>query len=151
MAILSTVKKILPYIKTATGYVLCRLSSQGVEMDDGTTLQDSYESLNNTITLFKDRDSTVENSPASSGRTLKIYNATDNLMYGCYDEGLYIVNGYSAGAPNDWGGSCLTTLVRGSNGSVTQIVKTFFSADCKVYVMRQSKNGDVEQNWTTQS
>ena len=46
MAILSTIKKVLPYIKTATGYVLCRLSSQAVEMDDGTTLQESYDSLN---------------------------------------------------------------------------------------------------------
>lgn len=49
MAILSTIKKVLPYIKTATGYVLCRLSSQAVEMDDGTTLQESYDSLNSKI------------------------------------------------------------------------------------------------------
>ena len=46
MAILSTIKKVMPYLKTATGYVLCRLSSQAVEMDDGTTLQESYDSLN---------------------------------------------------------------------------------------------------------
>ncbi|MBM6686918.1 hypothetical protein H9X90_04870 [Faecalicatena contorta] len=50
MAILSTIKKVLPYIKTATGYVLCRLSSQAVEMDDGTTLQESYDSLNSKMT-----------------------------------------------------------------------------------------------------
>ena len=49
MAILSTIKKVMPYLKTATGYVLCRLSSQAVEMDDGTTLQESYDSLNSKI------------------------------------------------------------------------------------------------------
>ena len=49
MAILDTVKKIIPYIKTATGYVLCRLSSQAVEMDDGTVLQDKIESMDTAI------------------------------------------------------------------------------------------------------
>lgn len=49
MAILSTVKKIIPYLKTATGYVLYRLSSQAVEMDDGTILQDKIESMDSTI------------------------------------------------------------------------------------------------------
>lgn len=49
MAILSTVKKIIPYIKEATGYVLCRISSQAVEMDDGTLLQDKIESMDTKI------------------------------------------------------------------------------------------------------
>lgn len=49
MAILGTVKKIIPYLKTATGYVLYRLSSQAVEMDDGTILQDKIETMDNTI------------------------------------------------------------------------------------------------------
>ena len=39
MSISSTVKKVMPYLKTASGYVLHRLSSQAVEMDDGTTLE----------------------------------------------------------------------------------------------------------------
>lgn len=45
MAILSTVKKVIPYIKEAAGYVLCHISSQAVEMDDGTLLQDKIESM----------------------------------------------------------------------------------------------------------
>ena len=49
MAILDTVKKIIPYIKTATGYVLYRWSSQAVEMDDGTLLQDKIESMDSEI------------------------------------------------------------------------------------------------------
>lgn len=52
MAILSTVKKFLPYVKTATGYVLYRLSSQAVQMDDGNTLQAAYNSLNSKILNF---------------------------------------------------------------------------------------------------
>ena len=114
---------------------------------DSLVVKEMNENLNTLI----DRDSTNENSPASNGRTLKVYNATVNITYGCYDEGLYIVNGYTEGAPNDWGGACLTTLIREGSGAVRQIVKTMFSADCKVYVMRQSKDGTVEQNWTAQS
>lgn len=53
MAILSTVKKFLPYVKTATGYVLYRLSSQAVQMDDGNTLQAAYNSLNSKIVVVK--------------------------------------------------------------------------------------------------
>lgn len=49
MAILSTVKKVIPYIKEAAGYVLCHISSQAVEMDDGTLLQDKIESMDSEI------------------------------------------------------------------------------------------------------
>ena len=49
MAILDTVKKVIPYIKEATGYVLCNISSQAVEMDDGTLLQDKIESMDTKI------------------------------------------------------------------------------------------------------
>lgn len=49
MAILDTVKKVIPYIKEATGYVLCNISSQAVEMDDGTLLQDKIESMDSEI------------------------------------------------------------------------------------------------------
>ena len=49
MAILDTIKKIIPYIKTSAGYVACRLSSQAVEMDDGTVLQDKIESMDTSI------------------------------------------------------------------------------------------------------
>ena len=49
MSISDTVKKVMPYLKTASGYVLHRLSSQAVEMDDGTTLEQKVTSLNSLI------------------------------------------------------------------------------------------------------
>ena len=49
MSISSTVKTIMPYLKTASGYVLHRLSSQAVEMNDGTTLEQKVTSLNSLI------------------------------------------------------------------------------------------------------
>ncbi len=53
MAILSTVKKVIPYIKEAAGYVLCHISSQAVEMDDGTLLQDKIESMDSNLENLK--------------------------------------------------------------------------------------------------
>ena len=35
MSILDTIKKVMPYLKTDSGYVLWRLSSQAVGMVDG--------------------------------------------------------------------------------------------------------------------
>ncbi len=99
--------------------------------------------------VLQDSDSTIESSLASDGRSLKIYTSTENLTYGCWREGLYIVKGYSPGAPTNWGGTCLVTHLRNSDNSFGGYVKTMFSADCKIYVMRQSKDGTIEQNWTT--
>lgn len=73
MAILSTIKKVMPYLKTATGYVLCRLSSQAVEMDDGTTLQESYDSLNSKI-------SGAAGQIVWCGLLNLLYNRADNMQ-----------------------------------------------------------------------
>lgn len=61
MSISSTVKKIMPYIKTTSGYVLHRLSSQAVEMDDGTTLEEKVTALNNLISQKVDTSTVVNN------------------------------------------------------------------------------------------
>lgn len=61
MSISSTVKKVMPYLKTASGYVLHRLSSQAVEMDDGTTLEQKVTSLNNLISQKIDTSDVVNN------------------------------------------------------------------------------------------
>ena len=62
MAILSTVKKVIPYIKEAAGYVLCHISSQAVEMDDGTLLQDKIESMDSEIDGKANTSHTHDNS-----------------------------------------------------------------------------------------
>ena len=56
MSISSTVKKFMPYLKTAKDYVLYRLSSQAVEMDDGTTLEQKVTSLNSLIYTMRKFD-----------------------------------------------------------------------------------------------
>lgn len=61
MSISSTVKKVMPYLKTASGYVLHRLSSQAVEMDDGTTLEQKVTSLNSLISNKVDTSDVVNN------------------------------------------------------------------------------------------
>lgn len=61
MSISSTVKTIMPYLKTASGYVLHRLSSQAVEMNDGTTLEQKVTSLNSLISKKVDTSKIVNN------------------------------------------------------------------------------------------
>ena len=103
--------------------------------------------LNKSLDILNDEDLTNESTLASNGRALKIYTATENLTYGCWREGLYIVKGYLLGAPNNWGGSCLVVHLRNSDNSLGGYVKTMFSADCNVYEMRQDPDGTVTQNW----
>ena len=62
MAILDTVKKIIPYIKEATGYVLCHISSQAVEMDDGTLLQDKIESMDGVTSNIQNQINTLNSN-----------------------------------------------------------------------------------------
>ena len=71
MSISSTVKNIMPYLKTASGYVLHRLSSQAVEMDDGTTLEAKVTSLNNLISKKLNSANVVNNlTTTNSGYAL---------------------------------------------------------------------------------
>lgn len=128
----------------------------GVEMvpeiaPDVPEIMAQLEELNSKIGVLQDTDSTIESAIASNGRALKIYDATENVTYGCWGEGIYTVKPYVPGSPSNWGGMCLVTHIRDSNGAFDSYVKTFFSSDCKVYIMRQDKDGTVEQNWTAQS
>lgn len=118
---------------------------------DAQAVKEAHDSLNSKIEVLQDTDSTSESAIASNGRALKIYDATENVTYGCWGEGIYTVKPYVPGSPSNWGGMCLVTHVRDTGGGFNSYVKTFFSSDCKVYVMRQAKDGTVEQNWTAQS
>ena len=62
MSISNTVKKIMPYLRGASEYILLRLSSQAVEMDDGTTLEQKVTSLNSLIESKVDTSSVVNNA-----------------------------------------------------------------------------------------
>lgn len=122
---------------------------------DAQAVKEAHDSLNSKIGVLQDTDSTSGSAIASDGRALKIYDSErsggGNVTYGCWNEGMYSVRPYTPGAPSIWGGMCLVTHVRESSGAFNSYLKTFFSSDCKVYVMRQAKDGTVEQNWMAQS
>ena len=59
MAILDTIKRVVPYIKSSAGYILCRLSSNAVEMDDGNTLQEAYDTLNSKMPVIQSGTGTL--------------------------------------------------------------------------------------------
>ena len=108
----------------------------------------AVKELNSNIEILRDQDITTENSKASDGRALKIYAKGENVTYGCWEEGIHNVGGYTPGSPTDWGGSCFVTHMRNTDGSFRGYLKTFFGYDCKTYLMRQTADGTVEQNWT---
>ena len=92
--------------------------------------------------------SDINAATPTDGRALKLYSVTgQNLTYGCWNEGAYIVPGYCGGAPNNWGGICFVAHSRGSGHIMSYFVKTMFTADGSVFIMRQSPDGTVEQNW----
>ena len=83
-----------------------------------------------------------------SGRALKIYEATENLAYGCWNEGIYNYGRYYGnGAPSDWAGTMRTYPLKDTSGKIDGFVKIAWSAECKTYMMRQSADGTIEQAW----
>lgn len=83
-----------------------------------------------------------------SGRALKIYEATENLVYGCWAEGIYNYGKYYGnGAPSDWAGTMRTYPLKNTSGKIDGFVKIAWSAECKMYMMRQSAGGAIEQDW----
>ena len=115
MSILDTIKKVMPYLKTDSGYVLCRLSSQAVEMDDGLTLEQKVTSLNSLIESKVDTSSVVNNAltteegfvlDARQGKVMddkitelngKLYNvSSDEMVVGKWIDGRNIYRKYIA-------------------------------------------------------
>ena len=125
-------------------------TEEGFALDarQGKALKDQLDEVNSNIEILRDRDITTENSKASDGRALKIYAKGENVTYGCWEEGIHNVGGYTPGAPTDWGGTCFVTHMRNTDESFRGYLKTFFGYDCKTYLMRQTADGTVEQNWT---
>lgn len=104
--------------------------------------------LNRKIEVLEELDPADINAASpSDGRALKIYRVSMSLTYGCWNEGAYIVPGYCEGAPNNWVGICFVAHSRGSDNRLSYYVKTMFTADGLVFIMRQSPDGTVEQNW----
>lgn len=75
----------------------------------------------------------------------KDYN--NNLVYGCYKQGLYGYSPYeNIGEPiNGYGGIMLVQPIRNKSGDLYGYIKVLFSQDLNIYIGRSSADGT---NWT---
>ena len=77
-----------------------------------------------------------------------MFNASENLTYGCWDDGLYRYGGYYGnGAPSDWGGIMLVSPIY-INGEVNGFLKVVWDMGMTQYIMKNNKDGSVAHAWT---
>ena len=82
-----------------------------------------------------------------NGSALKVFDATENLAYGCWDDGLYRYGGYYGnGAPSDWAGIMLASPIF-INGEVNGYLKVAWDMSMNHYIMKNNKDGSVAQSW----
>lgn len=97
-------------------------------------------SLNSKITIL--------NKPNGNGSALRVFDATKNLTYGCWDNGLYRYGGYYGnGAPSDWAGIMLVSPIY-INGEVDGYLKVAWDMSMSQYIMKNNKDGSVAHAWT---
>jgi hypothetical protein len=91
----------------------------------------------------------ILNSKKDSGHALKVFNASENLVYGCWDDGLYRYPGYYSGngAPSDWAGIMLVSPIF-INGEINGFLKVAWDMSMTQYIMKNNKDGSVSQAWT---
>ena len=90
----------------------------------------------------------ILNSKNDNGHALKVFNASENLAYGCWDDGLYRYGGYYGnGAPSDWAGIMLVSTIY-INGEVNGYLKVAWDMSMTQYIMKNNKDGSVAQGWT---
>lgn len=83
-----------------------------------------------------------------NGSALKVFDATENLTYGCWAQGLYRYGGYYGnGAPSDWAGIMLASQIF-INGEVNGYLKVAWDMGMTQYMMKNNKDGSVAQAWT---
>ena len=89
----------------------------------------------------------ILNSKNDNGHALKVFNASENLAYGCWDDGLYRYGGYYGnGAPSDWAGIMLVSVIF-INGEVNCYLKVAWDMSMSQYIMKNNKDGSVAQSW----
>lgn len=90
----------------------------------------------------------ILNSKNDNGHALKVFNASENLTYGCWDDGLYRYGGYYGnGAPSDWAGIMLVSPIF-VNGEINGFLKVAWDMGMTQYIMKNNKDGSVSQAWT---
>lgn len=100
--------------------------------------------------VVKELNSNIKilNSKNDNGHALKVFNASENLTYGCWDDGLYRYGGYYGnGAPSDWAGIMLVSIIF-INGEVNSYLKVAWDMGMNHYIMKNNKDGSVAQAWT---
>lgn len=103
------------------------------------SLQKELAELNSNIKIL--------NSKNDNGHALKVFNASENLAYGCWDDGLYRYGGYYGnGAPSDWAGIMLVSVIF-INGEVNGYLKVAWDMSMTQYIMKNNKDGSVSHSW----
>ena len=100
--------------------------------------------------VVKELNSNIKilNSKNNNGHALKVFNASENLTYGCWDDGLYRYGGYYGnGAPSDWAGIMLVSVIF-INGEVNGYIKVAWDMSMTQYIMKNNKDGSVSHAWT---
>lgn len=100
--------------------------------------------------VVKELNSNIKilNSKNDNGHALKVFNASENLAYGCWNDGLYRYGGYYGnGAPSDWAGIMLVSVIF-INGEVNGYLKVAWDMSMTQYIMKNNKDGSVAQAWT---
>ena len=100
--------------------------------------------------VVKELNSNIKilNSKNDNGHALKVFNASENLTYGCWDDGLYRYGGYYGnGAPSDWAGIMLVSVIF-INGEVNGYLKVAWDMGMSQYIMKNNKDGSVAHSWT---
>ena len=89
----------------------------------------------------------ILNSKNDNGHALKVFNASENLAYGCWNDGLYRYGGYYGnGAPSDWAGIMLVSPIY-INGEVNGFLKVAWDMSMSQYIMKNNKDGSVAHSW----
>lgn len=90
----------------------------------------------------------ILNSKNDNGHALKVFNASENLAYGCWNDGLYRYGGYYGnGAPSDWAGIMLVSVIF-INGEINGYLKVAWDMSMTQYIMKNNKDGSVAHSWT---
>lgn len=89
----------------------------------------------------------ILNKANGNGSALKVFDATENLVYGCWQNGLFRYGGYYGnGAPSDWAGIMLVSPIF-LDGEVNGYLKVAWDMSMSQYIMKSNKDGSVAQSW----
>lgn len=90
----------------------------------------------------------ILNKANGNGSALRVFDATENLVYGCWQNGLFRYGGYYGnGAPSDWAGIMLVSPIF-LNGEVSGYLKVAWDMGMSQYIMKNNKDGSVAHAWT---